>query len=187
MAGLIIGSLGYQRSGKTLLTYLIAESYRNRGLQIYSNMNVNNWHTINSLDEIPFNHTPKVLLLDECYYFLDSRNWSNNTDASIFFNTIGKQNILLLFTAINIDMVEKRLREQCNYIYLCKGSSKAISYKLFDIQRNKSKVFRIDKSKMNWDKVNYNTLEVPNYVDCNLKNFRKKIELSQKNSRLGLG
>lgn len=187
MAGLIIGSLGFQRSGKTLLTYNIAESYRKRGLQIYSNMNVSGWKTISALDDIPFNHKPKVLLLDECYYFLDSRNWSNNTDASIFFNTIGKQNILLLFTAINIDMVEKRLREQCNYVYLCKSGPESFAYKQLDVQRNKARVFNVPKKNINWEDVRYNTLEVPDYVDCNLKNFRAKIDAAKKQTRLGFG
>ena len=176
MAGIIIGCYGYQRSGKTLLAYLLADSYRKRGCEVYSNMEVSKWHKIKALTDLPFDNKPKVLLLDEVYYFMDSRNWQNNTESSIFFNTIGKQNILLLMTAISPDMVEMRLRNQHNYMYLVKSDDKYIYYRVLDIVRKKYKDFYLEKNKELFENVQYDTLQVPDIIDCSLKDFSKKVK-----------
>lgn len=174
MAGLICGFFGYQRSGKTLLAYLIASSlHDDMKMDVYTNMKVSGWITIKSLSEIPLDYKPKVLLLDECYYFLDSRNWSDNTSASIFINTIGKQNILLLYSSISPEMIDKRLREQSNYVFMAKKSNGYISYKLIDCIRNKSKILRLDTKTFDWSKVKYNTLEVPDYIEVKFKTFNR--------------
>lgn len=176
MSGLIIGSFGFQRSGKTLISYLLADYYAKNGLKVYTNMIVPHFQTITALTDIPFNTEPKVLLLDECYYFMDSRNWKNNTDASIFFNTIGKQNILLLLTAIDPAMIELRLRNQMNYCILVKSDSDNIFYKIFDVQHNKSTVFSLKKTEKLFSELKYDTLQVPDYVDCSLNNFQEKVK-----------
>lgn len=175
MAGIIVGYFGFQRSGKTLKAYLDAETYRKSGLPVYSNMNVEDWTKIYSLTDIPFDFKPKVLLLDEAYYFMDSRNWKNNTDSTIFFNTIGKQNILLLLTAVDPGTIELRLRSQMNYVYLVKSDNKCIYYKLIDVIRNKSRNFYIEKTNSLFDSLNYDTQQVPDIVDCSLKDFRLKV------------
>lgn len=182
MSGIIIGSFGFQRSGKTLLMYQFAENYRHKGLEVYSNMNVPYWNKISALTDIPFNNMPKVLLLDECYYFMDSRNWANNTNSSIFFNTIGKQNILLMLTSITPGMIDIRLREQINYVYLVKSDFNYIYYKMIDVIRMKSKVFNIKKSPELFKNLTYDTNQVPDFVDCSLKNFREKVDEYYKKS-----
>lgn len=175
MSGIIVGSFGYQRSGKTLISYLLADSFFKKGMNVYTNMTVPHFINISALTDIPFDNEPKVLLLDECYYFMDSRNWKNNTDSSIFFNTIGKQNILLLLTAISPDMIELRLREQMNYFILVKSDSNFIYYKMFDVQRNKTQIFTVKKDASLYENLKYDTLQVPDYVDCSLKDFRNKV------------
>jgi hypothetical protein len=176
MSGIIAGAYGYQRSGKTLIAYMIADKYHRMGFEVYSNMNVEGWNKINSLTDIPFNYEPKVLLLDEVYYFMDSRNWKNNTDSSIFFNTIGKQNILLLLTAISPDMVELRLREQHNYMFLVKSDKHYIYYKLLDVVRKKEREFILPKSEGLFKKLRYDTNQIPDMVDCSVKDFAKKVK-----------
>lgn len=153
-----------------------AEEYRSKGCEVYSNMDVIGWNKISSLTDIPFDRKPKVLLLDEVYYFMDSRNWDNNTNASIFFNTIGKQNILLLLTAISPDMVEKRLREQHNYMYLVKSDKNFIYYKVLDVIRRKTKEFSLRKSEELFNSLVYDTNQVPDIVDCSLKGFAMKVK-----------
>src|SRR5690606_13182545 len=149
-----------------LFTYMVAESYRkSKKIEVYTNMDVSGWKKIKSLDDLLLDYKPKILVLDEVYYFLDSRNWKDNTAPSLFFNTIGKQNILLMITAISPEMVEKRIREQLNYVALCKGDSNYINIKLLDVIRNKAKVIRIKKSEELFSKIRYNTLQVPDYVD----------------------
>ncbi len=181
MAGMIAGFYGFQRSGKTLLAYLIAESLKSKyGIKVYTNMNVKGYKKIYSLNEIPLDYKPKILLLDEAYYFMDSRNWKNNTDTTIFFNTIGKQNILMLLTAISPDMIEKRLREQHNYMFIAKSNEIYISYKIVDIQRNKKSELNIKKSKEIFKKVKYDSMQVPDMVDCSIEQFNKKIREKNK-------
>lgn len=184
MPGIIVGSFGFQRSGKTLISYLLAEKFRKQGCEVYSNMTVENWHLIDSLNDIPFDYKPKVLLLDEVYFFLDSRNWANNTNSSIFFNTIGKQNILLIITAISPDTVEKRLRDQLNYCFLVKSNQKVIQYKMLDVQRRKSKVFTLNKENISEMDIRYDTTQVPEFVDCSLKKFREKVTMFNSSNSL---
>lgn len=179
MSGCIIGAYGYQRSGKTLIAYLIAEKYRALGCKVYSNMIVKEWTTIKSLNEIPLDYKPKVLLLDELYYFMDSRQFQNNAKSSIFFTTIGKQNILFIYTAINPDMIEKRIREQTNYMYIVKPNKDFIYYKIIDVQRSKEKVHILEKSAKLFESVKYDTQQIPEYIDTNIdfdKNFIKNIK-----------
>lgn len=182
MAGCITGFYGFQRSGKTLMAYLVANLYAKKfGLPVYTNMSVPGWNQIDSLKSLPLDFQPKILLLDEVYYFMDSRNWKDNTSSSIFFNTIGKQNILLLLTAVNPDSVEKRLRDQHNYMFIVKSDEFCIYYKILDVQRNTSSVFVLKKSKDLFQKLTYDTLQVPDYVDCDLS-FLKSKSLSNKNN-----
>ncbi|MEM0173432.1 MAG: hypothetical protein QXI16_02880 [Sulfolobaceae archaeon] len=177
MSGCIIGNFGFQRSGKTLLAYLIAEGYRkSENIPVYSNMTVKDWIKIKSLTDLPFNHEPKILLLDEAYYFMDSRNWQDNTDATIFFNTIGKQNILLIITAISPDMIEKRLRNQMNYVYLVKSDKDFIYYRVLDSVRQKAKDFSVRKCDELFNSLTYDTKQVPDVVDCTLKNFTERVQ-----------
>jgi len=179
MAGLIMGFFGFQRSGKTLLSCLIANEFNTQGIPVYTNMNVEGFTHINSLEEVPFNFEPKILLLDEAYFFMDSRMWDKNSKSSIFFNTIGKQNILLMLTAISPDMIEKRLREQMNYIFIAKSNKNIISYKVIDVIRRKSKVFYLQKTEELFKKVKYDTLQVPDFLDCNI-NFIEKFNKKKK-------
>jgi len=182
MPGIIVGSFGFQRSGKTLMAYLLADSFRKKGVEVYSNMDVPQWVKITALTDLPFNSDAKVLLLDEAYYFMDSRNWSDNTSSTIFFNTIGKQNICLILTAPFPDMIEKRLRDQMNYVYMVKGDQRRIHYKIIDAQRQKTKVFSIEKTQELFNSLEYDSNQVPDIVDCSLKDFKEKVD-SYNNSK----
>lgn len=174
MPGCITGFYGFQRSGKTMLAYLIAENMRKEhNVKVYSNMEVPNWTTIAALTDVPLDFEPKVLLLDEVYYFMDSRNWKDNTQLSIFLNTIGKQNINLMITAIDPSEVEIRLRRQHNYMFIVKSDINNIYYRVLDTQRNIKKDFSVRKSNELFDKLTYNTQQVPNFVDINIKDFIK--------------
>lgn len=176
MAGIIVGAYGFQRSGKSLVSFLMAEHYYKKGIPVYTNVHVEGYNKIERLDDIPFNTSPKVLWLDEVQYYLDSRNWQNNTQSSIFFNTIGKMNILLLLTTIHPDMVEIRLRRQHNFVFLVKSDSKNIYYRLIDNVRGNKKDFMIKKTEKLFEKVRYNSELVPDYVDCDLKRFVEKVK-----------
>jgi hypothetical protein len=171
MSGCIIGAYGFQRSGKTLIAYELAERFKAKGCEIYSNMNVEGWNNITSLDDIKLDFKPKVLLLDELYLFMDSRMFANNAKSSIFFTTIGKQNILFIYTSVSPDMIEKRIRDQTNYTFLVKSDSKNIYYRAIDVQRKNSRDFILEKNEELFKSLKYDTTQIPNYVDCDLKGF----------------
>jgi len=175
MAGIIVGAYGYQRSGKSLMAFLLAEACYKIGIPVYSNVRVAGYHKIDKLDDIPFNTDPKVLWLDEVQYYLDSRNWKDNTESSIFFNTIGKMNILLLLTTIHPDMVEIRLRRQHNYVLMVKSDANNIYYRILDNVRGKYKDITIKKCEKLFERVRYASQLVPDYVDCDLKRFAEKV------------
>lgn len=184
MAGLIVGLYGFQRSGKTLLAFLLAEQYFNQDVPVYTNMDVPGYIHIDSISDLPLSYEPKVLLLDEAYFFLDSRMWQDNTAASIFFNTIGKQNILLILTAIEPGMIEGRLRRQHNYIFLVKSDNKMIYYKCFNVVRRQFKLFSLTKNETLFSKCRYNTKQVPDFVDFQLTDFAERIKEWNSKNRL---
>lgn len=187
MPGLIVGAYGYQRSGKTLIAFLLAEKYYKLGIPVYTNMLVDGYIHIEKLDDIPVNNTPKVLLLDEVQYFLDSRTWNDNQESSIFFNSIGKMNVLLLLTTIHPEMVEKRLRQQHNYVILVKSDPNFIYYRIKDNVRGTYKDFTLKKGPELFCQVRYDTNQVPSYVHCNLKKFNEKVRqfnIQQQQKRL---
>lgn len=173
MSGCIIGCYGAQRSGKTLLAYLLAEDKKAKGAKVYSNMFVPDpqWTQISALTDIPLDYKPKVLLLDEAYYFMDSRSWKDNKNATIFFNTIGKQDILLILTAPNPNQIEMRIRDQHNYLFLARDDNNRFSYRVFDCFRGTHKDFTLDKTSQLFSKLKYDTKQVPDWVDCDLKDF----------------
>jgi len=171
MPGIISGAYGAQRSGKTALSYLLAETYRKQGCPVYSNMEVEGWHKIESLTEIPLDYKPKTILLDECYYFLDARNWKDFKETSLFFNTIGKQRINLMFTGIHPDDLELRLRRQHNFMYLVKSDDNYIYYRMIDINRNNKRDFKIRKGQELWNQLKYDSDQVPGYVDMDVSKF----------------
>lgn len=166
MAGLILGCYGFQRSGKTFIAALISEMLRSKyNFPVYTNMNSKNFIHITSLNEIPLDKKPKVLLIDEAYMSLDSRDWIKNSGITKFFNTIGKQNILLILTAPFPDMIEMRVRRQHNYVIFAKGSARSMTYKLIDMQRQKERIFTIPKSKEIFNMVEYDTLDFPDAIE----------------------
>ena len=175
MAGIIIGAYGFQRSGKSLIAFLTAEKYFSKGCPVYTNVECEGYTKIARLDDIPFNNDPKVLWLDEVQYYMDSRKWMDNTESSIFFNTIGKQNICLLMTTIHPDMVDIRLRRQHNYVYLVKSDNKNIYYRLLDNVRRQAVDFTIEKTQNLFRNVRYDSRLVPDMIDCDLKRFAEKV------------
>ena len=177
MAGKIVGFFGFQRSGKTLLASILAEHLRQtHEIPVYTNMSVENWTSIKSISDIPFDFEPKTVLVDEIYFSLDSRAWKDNTSSSIFLNTIGKQNILFMYTAISPDMVEMRLREQTELIFIAKNiTEEFIEYMVIDTYRKTSNSILLKKNENVFNYVKYDTLQVPNLVkfDIDYKKFFK--------------
>lgn len=170
MAGTICLFSGYQRSGKTLLAMLIAESYHRKGIPVYTNMNGTPFYQIEKLSDLPFNdYNPKVLLLDELHFFLNARNFKSQADFIYFLNTICKRNILFLGTTITLDMIDKNLRTQINYLFMSKKTKHAIHYRMIDVQKQMFKDFNI--SFANIPDLQYQTLDIPKMFTFDIANI----------------
>jgi len=178
MSGLIIGAQGLQRSGKTMIMYRIAKQIHDAtGIPVYTNLvtNENNWHFINSITEIPFNFKPKIALIDEIYNGADAQNWKKLSEVSIFVNTIGKQNILFLYTTIDFNMVFNRIRTQNRYSILVKADEKNIYYRVIDPQSMNKSDYKVQKNQQLFSSLNYDHEYVPLGFDWNMKEFQKKL------------
>lgn len=177
MAGKIIGCYGYQRQGKTLFAvYLALKLKELYGLEVYTNMSIPNCITVDNINSIPFDYKPKVFLVDEIYFSLDSRNWKDNTSCSIFINTIGKQNILFIYTAISPDMVEMRIRKQTEYMFFAKKHKTYIEYGVLDCYRNQMQNISLPLDDKLFSYCTYDTTQVPYLVDFNI-DFKKYFDL----------
>lgn len=181
MSGSIALFSGMQRSGKTLLAAIIAQYYhKNYNIPVYTNMLVPDFINVKKLTDVPINREPKILLLDEMHFYLNSRNFKTQGDFIYFLNTVCKRNILLLGTTISPDMIDKNLRIQLNYFTICKSDSKMIYYKIFDVQNQISRELHILKNPDIFKYVTYDTLEIPNMFDFNILDYIKMNENKDK-------
>lgn len=182
MSGCIASFYGYQRSGKTLMASLIAEFYRKKyGLKVYSNMVVNGWIKLEHLKDFPLDNEPKVLVLDEIYSVFDSREFSSfNSNLSLWITTMGKTNTLFLITAINPNTLEKRIREQSNYVFFAKSEEDHINYRMFDVQRDSHKDYTMQKTEEVFSYVDYNTLYIPEGLDTNMEDYSTRLRAYNK-------
>ncbi|WP_312810450.1 AAA family ATPase [Sedimentibacter sp.] len=174
MAGSICLFSGMQRSGKTFLATVIATYYNKKfNIPVYTNMDVEDFIKISFLSQLPVNKAPKILLLDELHFYLNSRNFKSQADFIYFLNTICKRNIFLLGTCIHPDMIDKNLRIQLNYFVLCKSDNNNLHYKIFDVQGQTQKLLSFKKDADLFSYTNYDTSEIPLTFRFDIDNYIK--------------
>lgn len=185
MPGAMIGILGKQRSGKTLIAYKIAkgiqELCKQSGVKmpVYTNLwcpEDKDFTYINKLDELPLDLKPKIVLIDEIYNGCDAQDFRKLKDISIFINTLGKQNCLFLFTTIEASMVYNRIRNQMNLCILVKSSSQEIHYRMVFTDSMKIVDFVAKKEPKFFEGVNYDTNFIPLDFDWSMKGWRSKLK-----------
>lgn len=176
---MIAGFFGFQRSGKSAGAMFLARWFeRYYQMPIYTNLQADGVIQIERLSQLPIDFKPKVLLLDEVNFMLDSRAWKDNSQWAVFLNTVGKQKILLLMTAIYPGLVEVRLRGQMNYIFVARDAGSAFEYLVVDVIRNRQQVARLPKSPDLFSALAYDSdLVVPNIVDFDVDDFIKRARL----------
>ena len=184
MPGTIMGIYGQQRSGKTLIAYKLVKSMcaiaRQQGesLRVYTNLycpNDKNWQYVNSIDELPLDLDPKVVLIDEIYNGCDAQDYRKLKDISIFINTIGKQNCLFVFTSIDAAMVYNRIRNQMGICVLVKSSVTHIHYKFLYMATGKEVDFIVEKDTALFRDVYYDTAFIPPDFDWGMKSWKEKL------------
>lgn len=179
MPGSIVGIFGKQRSGKTLFAYkFIKALHLQYGIPVYTNVFSpdDDFYWINSLEEFPLDLSPKILFLDEIYNGTDAQDYKKLKEISIFLNTIGKQNCLFVYTSIDPSMVYNRLRNQTQTVICVKSDVSSIHYKVFDMNRNISAAYSVQKNQALFQNVYYDTHFIPLDFDWNMKNWREKLK-----------
>ena len=184
MPGAMMGIIGKQRSGKTLIAYKMAKKFhllakeRGEHLPIYTNLFVRNddcFTYVNSIDELPLDLSPKIVLIDEIYYGCDAQDYRKLKDISIFINTIGKQNCLFIWTSIGSDMVYNRIRNQSNLVILVKANATHIYYKLVFTDSMRQVDYMVAKTPEFFEGVNYDTQFIPLEFNWSMDGFKKKL------------
>lgn len=185
MPGGILGIYGLQRSGKTLIAYKLVKAlqkqYKQAGifLPVYTNLYCPEdaaFSFVNSIDELPLDLSPKVVLIDEIYNGCDAQDYRKLKDISIFINTLGKQNCLFVFTSIDAQMVYNRIRNQMNAVILVKSSATHIHYKIMSMTSGKASDFVVEKDAALFRDVFYDTNFIPLDFDWRMKSWREKLQ-----------
>jgi len=191
MAGSIVGIFGKQRSGKTLIAYKLAKTLQYKAkekgvsLRVFTNLwcpGDENFTFVNSMDELPLDLEPKIVLIDEIYNGCDAQDFRKLKDISIFINTIGKQNCLFIFTSIEANMVYNRIRNQQNVAILVKANADLIMYKMLFMDTLSELTYTIKKSPELFKDLNYDTKFIPFDFDWTMKSWREKLAAFYKNS-----
>lgn len=191
MAGSIVGVFGKQRSGKTLIAYKLAKSLQEQSrkqgykLRVYTNLwcpKDEDFVFVNSMDQLPLDLEPKIVLIDEIYNGCDAQDFRKLKDISIFINTIGKQNCLFIFTSIEANMVYNRIRNQQNMAILVKSNSELIRYKVIFMDSLTELDFTVQKTPELFKNVNYDTKYIPFDFNWSMDSWRDKLVAFYKQS-----
>lgn len=184
MPGAIIGIYGQQRSGKTLISYKIAKGFKDYGkslgidIPVYTNLYTTDEDFIytDKCSDFPLDLKPKIFLIDEIYNGCDAQDFRKLKEISIFINTIGKQNALLLYTSIEASMVYNRLRNQTNIVILAKGNKTLIKYAILDMKSQSIKEQTVLKDENLFKDVNYDTNFIPVDFDWSMDAWNEKLK-----------
>ncbi len=185
MPGTILGIYGQQRSGKTLIAYKITKALQNMAhkkgqlLRVYTNLYCpqdKGFTFVNSIDELPLDLEPKIVLIDEIYNGCDAQDYRKLKDISIFINTLGKQNCLFVFTSIDAQMVYNRIRNQMKSVILVKSSSTHIHYKIVNMGNGAQSDYVVKKDAALFKDVNYDTDFIPLDFNWEMSSWREKLK-----------
>jgi hypothetical protein len=169
---MIVGVFGPQGSGKSficvLFSRLLIRTYPE--LSLYTNMNVTgqNINVISDLNQLPYDRSPKILIVDEAMFSIDSRQSSSHvnvlwTRALAYFR---KVNVCAAFFATHRpSMLEVRIREQMSYSIMCRKNPTHFDYLMIDMTAQTSKPFQVPKHDYVFEFANYDTYDFPYPID----------------------
>lgn len=164
-----LGIFGPQGSGKSFIAMMVARSLQRHDptLTIYTNMNVEgqNIVIITDLGQVPFNdNNNKILIIDEAYFTLDSRNSSskNNRIWSKAYALFRKSDfILTIFITHRPRMIDVNLREQMQYILMCRKNPMHFDYLLMDAISEFTVPIAVPREEKLFQFANFNTKDFP--------------------------
>jgi ABC-type bacteriocin/lantibiotic exporter with double-glycine peptidase domain len=164
-----LGIFGPQGSGKSYFAMVLARllASMDSNVMIYTNMNVegHNIVVIDDLGMVPLDdHINKILIVDEAYYSLDSRN-SNSKQNSIWtkcFALFRKGDVVLsIFITHRPRMLDVNIREQLDMILMCRKNKVHFDYLLMDMITEQLKSIHLPKTKQMFDYADFDTKDMP--------------------------
>lgn len=168
-----IGIFGRRGSGKSTVAILLARNIqkmakREYGIDIiiYTNMDAsgNGVQVIKDLGEIPFDRTPKVLIIDEAMFSMDSRASSSKTNqlwtqAAALFRKVNF--LAVLYCTHNYGMIDTRLRNEMHYLIMARKTVDRFEYMVLDTVSYQSKFMFLKREKEIFDYCDFNTDDFP--------------------------
>jgi ATPase family associated with various cellular activities (AAA) len=164
-----LGVFGPQGSGKSLVSMVLARTLQRQYpfLHIYTNMNVKgkNITVISDLAQMPLDREqPKIFILDEAYFSLESRGSSSKQNRiwSRVFAFFRKANVVLsIFITHRPRMIDVNIREQLDYVLMCRKNLNHFEYLLVDTVSYEMRSFCIPKVEEVYRFADYDTYDFP--------------------------
>lgn len=134
---MLIGFMGKMGTGKTMaMTALATKISHDQKVPIYANYEVKGMKDrIKFMSEI-WNLDDCILLLDEIWLTMDSREWGNQSNIKMtrFINQTRKKNIMVMYTTQHISQVEMRVRNATDILVYCEKKAGKHSQQYIDYQ-----------------------------------------------------
>jgi len=145
---LVIGFWGFMGGGKTLnmtkWAILLAES---SGRPIYANYHINHKqaHYFTNFKELE-HITHAIVVYDEIHVDFDCRGWDKKGQQAFthWFTQTRKKYITFLYATQSIDQLEKRVRNNTQYLFCCtKNKRKELKEELYNTQLGMANAIKI--------------------------------------------
>lgn len=164
-----LGVFGPQGSGKTLFVMVLIRSLQReyKGIKIYTNINAtgDDIQVVDDLGDIPFQDgLPKIFVIDEAYFTLDSRGSSSKQNRiwSRAFALFRKSDIILtVFITHRPRMLDVNIREQLDMVLMCRKEKEMFSYLLVDTLSMMTTPIQMPKHPIVFDFADYDTKDFP--------------------------
>lgn len=131
---MLIGFVGNMGSGKTLgMTILAYRMHTQKGVPVYANYHTTFSQPIKSWDEV-YKIEAGLLLLDEAHVPFDSRAFADDHGRTHFILQTRKKSLTCMFTTQHISQVDKRIRNVCDVLGMCKKLGETLKIQMFDYQ-----------------------------------------------------
>lgn len=131
---MLIGLVGNMGSGKTLgMTILAYRLHTQKGVPVYANYHTTFSIPVKSWDEV-YKIDNGLLLLDEAHVPFDSRAFADDHGRTHFILQTRKKGLTCMFTTQHISQVDKRIRNVCDVLGMCKKLGETLKIQMFDYQ-----------------------------------------------------
>lgn len=145
---MIIGFTGKVGSGKTLLMTYFLNKYYKRNWRVMTNYGLTFKHekaNFSAFQDLKIDLNHVALGIDEIHLWMDSRTSmkKRNRVFSYFITQSRKRNLIFYWTSQRFGQIDKRLRENTDYLFECKkyksGNKVIIRASMTDMDSGKTK------------------------------------------------